>query len=292
MDIIRSEGYYPRIDEDKEIVFKIEDKTYCVDYGGAKLQLSYRFAISPSQHKITTAQIKELAMNVSEGIIMANVDVIELPNEDDRLGVAVCLYTFCYYDEELRRSFPVYLEIVQTALARFCQNLELLSNEPPRRDDIYHPEFRWLPDKVFRKVSIGELTPDVLLAEEDLRNWIKSNLSSTELSKEWDTFKINRVDNYGDYKLIIYQFPTPKVVPEAKYGAVLLNTRTLEIDYYTLEMTYNDKWVYGGMSTERHDNYGEVDSPDLEKFIEWIFSKDKKIVASRDYTKEKQETVN
>lgn len=162
----------------------------------------------------------------------------------------------------------------------------------PRRQDIYQPEFRWFPDKVFSKVSSGELVPDVLMAEDDLRNWIKSNLSSAELSKEWDSFKINRVDNYGDYKLIVYQFPEPKVVPEAKYGAVLLNTKSLEIDYYTLEMTYNDKWVYGSMSTERHNNYGKVDSPDLEKFIEWIFTKDKQIVASRDYTKEKQKTVN
>ena len=32
------------------------------------------------------------------------------------------------------------------------------------------------------------------------------------------------------------------IVPEAQYGAVLMNTKTYEIDYYTLEMTFNDRW--------------------------------------------------
>ncbi len=291
MDIIRFEGYYPRMDEDGEITFKIEGKTYCVEYDGAKLRLSYRFAISPSEYKVTVAQIKELATSVSEGIIMANVDIIELP-VDDRLGVAISLYAFCYYDEELRKSFHVYLEIVREAIARFGQGFELLSNETPRRSDIYEPEFRWMPDVLFKAVADGRLAPEALTDEDWIRKNIQKGVSSEDIAKEWNSFKINRVDNYGDYKLIVYQFPEPKVVPEAKYGAVLLNTQSLEIDYYTLEMTYNNKWVYGSMSTECHNNYGEVDSPDVEKFIEWIFTKDKQIVASRDYTKERQETVN
>lgn len=291
MDIIRFEGYYPQLDDDGEIVFKIEGNTYCVDYDGAKLQLSYRFAISPSEYEVTAAQIKELAASVSEGIIMAKIDVVEFP-EEDMLGMSVSLYTFCYYDAELRKSFPVYLEIVQTAKARFGQGFELLTKEPPRRNEIYHPEFRWLPDVVFKAVTDGRLAPEALADEEWLRENIKNKISSSEISDEWNSFKINRIDNYGEYKLIIYQFPEPKAVPEAKYGAVLMNTTTRDIDYYTLEKTFNDKWVYGSMSAERHSNYGEVDTDDLEKFIEWIFTRDKQIVSGVDYTTEEQKTVN
>ena len=291
MDIIRFEGYYPQLNDDGIISFKIEGSTYCIDRDGAKLRLSYVRALSPLELGVTVAQIKELAAAVSEGIIMAKVDFEEL-SEGDRLGIITYLYTFCYYDEELRKAFPVYLNIVQEAMARFGRGLELLPKESPRRDDIYQPEFRWLPDVIFKAVSEERLAPEALVDEEWIRTKIKKGISTSEIAKEWVSFKINRVDNYGDYKLIVYQFPEPKVVPEAKYGAVLMNTKTLEIDYYTLEMTYNGKWVYGSMTTERHSNYGEVDTDDLDKFIEWIFTKDKQVVASQDYTKERNETVN
>lgn len=291
MDIIRFEGYYPRLDDDGEIVFKIEGDTYGVDYDGAKLQLSYRFAISPSEHEVTAAQIKGLAASVSDGIIMAEIDVIELP-DDDGLGVIISLCTFCYYEEELRKTFSIYLNIVREALTRFGRGFELLTKEPPRRNEIYQPEYRWLPDVVFKAVSQGQLAPEALTDEEWLRENIKNKISSSEMSDEWNSFKINRIDNYGDYKLIVYQFPEPKVVPEAKYGAVLMNTTTLDIDYYTLEKTFNDKWVYGSMTSEQHRNYGEVDTDDLGKFIEWIFTKDKQAVSGVDYTKEEQKTIN
>lgn len=291
MDIIRFEGYYPRLDDDGEIEFKIEGQPFHIEYDGAKLHLSYRFALSPSEHEVTVAQIKELAASVSGGIIMAKIDVVEFP-DDDRLGIAVCLCTFCHYGEELRKAFPVYLNIVQEAMARFGRGLELLPKESPRRDDIYQPEIRWMPDVLFKAVIDGQLAPEALTDEDWIRRNIQKGISSEDAAKEWNSFKINRVDNYGDYKLIVYQFPEPKVVPEAKYGAVLMNTNTLEIDYYTLEKTFNDKWVYGSMTSEQHRNYGEVDTDDLEKFIEWIFTRDKQLVSGVAYTKEGQKTVN
>lgn len=57
-------------------------------------------------------------------------------------------------------------------------------------------------------------------------------------------------------------------------------------------MTFNDRWVYGKMTPERHSNYGEVDTPNLDKFIEWIFTKDKQIVAKYDFSKEQKTTLN
>ena len=49
-----------------------------------------------------------------------------------------------------------------------------------------------------------------------------------------------------------------------------------------MEMTFNDRWVYGKMTTECHSNYGELDTPDLDKFFGWIFTKDKQVVAKYD----------
>ena len=80
---------------------------------------------------------------------------------------------------------------------------------------------------------------------------------------------------------------------EIKIGdAVLLDTMTNHADYYTLEYSYNDKWVYGSTSRRHHANYGEVDSPDLELFVAWIFSSGKKLLHYTDINRNDNETVN
>ena len=290
MDIIRFEGYYPQLDEDGDIIFKIDGDTFNVEYNEAKLSLSYVFLMSGDER-----EIRELAIQVADNIMMSKIFITTFPDHDD-IVVSISLDTYCVYDYECKKVFAAYLRIVRETIARFYRGYEAIQHtkdpQELRRGDIYEPEFRWMPDVLFKAVSEGTLDPAALTNEDWIRKNIQKNAAISYVAQEWDSFKINRVDNYGDYKLIVYQFPEPKVVPEAKYGAVLMNTKTLAIDYYTLEMTYNDKWVYGSMSPECHNNYGEVDTADLEKFIEWIFTKDKTVVASRDYTKERQETVN
>lgn len=290
MDIIRFEGYYPQLDEDGDIIFKIDGDTFNVEYNEAKLSLSYVFLMSGVER-----EIRELATQVADNIMMSKIFITTFPDHDD-IVVSISLDTYCVYDYECKKVFAAYLRIVRETIARFYRGYEAIQHtkdpQELRRGDIYEPEFRWMPDVLFKAISEGTLDPAALTNEDWIRKNIQKNAAISYVAQEWDSFKINRVDNYGDYKLIVYQFPEPKVVPEAKYGAVLMNTKTLAIDYYTLEMTYNGKWVYGSMSTECHNNYGEVDTADLDKFIEWIFTKDKVVVASRDYTKERQETVN
>ena len=291
MDIIRMEGYYPQLDDDGGIIFKIDGDTYNIEYDGARMELSYIFPLSRDEE-----EIKKLAIIATDNIIMSKIYVRAIPDSNGEIVVSICVDAFCVYDFECKKVFSTYLRIVRETLARFEKAYEAIQHiddpQELRRGDIYEPEFRWMPDVLFKAVKEGTLDPAALTDEDWIRQNIQKNAAISYVAKEWDSFKINRVDNYGDYKLIIYQFPEPKVVPEAKYGAVLMNTKTLAIDYYTLEMTYNGKWVYGSMSTECHNNYGEVDTADLDKFIEWIFTKDKTVVASRDYTKERQETVN
>ena len=289
MEIIRMESYYPQLDDDGGIIFKVDGDTFNIEYNEAKLSLSYVFLMSGDER-----EIRELATQVADNIMMSKIFITTFPDHDD-IVVSISLDTYCVYDYECKKVFAAYLRIVRETIARFYRGYEAIqhSKDPQelRRGDIYEPEFRWMPNVLFKAISEGTIDPAVLTDEDWIRKNIQKNAAISYIAKEWDSFKINRVDNYGDYKLIVYQFPEPKVVPEAKYGAVLMNTQTLAIDYYTLEMTYNDKWVYGSMSPECHNNYGEVDTADLDKFIEWIFTNDKTVVASRDYTKERQETV-
>lgn len=118
--------------------------------------------------------------------------------------------------------------------------------------------------------------------------WLRQNIPiycmEQEYIKEWDDFKIQSVNTYGDYKLIIYAFPQPKEISEALYGAVLLNMETHQAHYYTLEYSYNNKWVLGSMDANgEHNNYGTVDSPDLDKFIAWIFEFNTQLMCYADY---------
>lgn len=291
MDVLRFEGYYPYVDDEGDLIFKINGETYVVDYDRAIFSLSYRGRVSGNEQ-----QIRDIAMRVSDGIIISKIIVHKLPQESDNLGVDIRVDACSYYAEDLRKTFPIMMDILRETISRFAHMYNELNDakggELARRDDIYQPEFRWLPDVVFKAVREGNLVPEALTDEDWLRQNIMHGVSSKDIAKEWESFRINRVETYGDYKLIVYQFPEPKITPEAKYGVVLMNTKSLEIDYYTLEMTYNNKWVYGSMTSERHINYGEVESPDLELFIEWVFSNDKQIVASRDYTEKVSDNIN
>ena len=216
--------------------------------------------------------------------------IYELPKEDGSITYALICDAdfFVEYVDQFQRAFPRYLHSVELAVNNLFVSLNRynreVQNEDNFRGDIYNPEYRLIP-YMLQGVKSDHLLPDALVDEEWIRREIQTRCSSNECKEEWDSFKINRVNKFGDYKLIIYQFPEPKIAPEAKYGAVLLNTNTLDSNYYTLEMSVEDRWYYGGVSEDRHLNYGEAESTDLDHFIEWIFSNDKQIEASTDYNK-------
>ena len=290
MEYLRQEGFCPETDANdaKVVSFKYQRKSM-------NIAIIDNFCRVSSLWRATRDETNLEAMYASTMKVMDEYRYIRVIYSRDILEFAVdqIITSLNHFKEVFNLSLDLISEAEQIHQREY-NNLAGPedADESYRRNDIYHPEFRWMPDVLFKAVSEGTLDPAALTDEDWIRKNIQKNAAISYVAQEWDSFKINRVDNYGDYKLIVYQFPEPKVVPEARYGAVLMNTQTLAIDYYTLEMTYNGKWVYGSMSTECHNNYGEVDTDDLDKFIEWIFTNDKTVVASRDYTKERQETVN
>ena len=201
---------------------------------------------------------------------------------------------FVVHVDNFERVFPIYLSNLETAAGHFLYTLDQYKNSkdvqygaemPQRRDNIYNPEYRWFPH-IMKEVCASKIAMEALTDEEWLRTAVQSMCNDDAIRNEWREFKIKRVDNYGDYKLIVYQFPKPKVAPEAKYGIIMLNKQALEASYYTLEMSLNDGWFYGGVAEDRHLNYGSAESADLDKFIEWIFSSNKQVVTSTNYKKE------
>lgn len=73
--------------------------------------------------------------------------------------------------------------------------------------------------------------------------------------------------------MALYIFPKPRQVPEAAFGAVLINTTDNNARYYTLEYSFDGAWVLGSMDQTTHSNYGNLENPSLKSFIDWVVAR-------------------
>lgn len=287
-DFLTQRGLSPEpIDGNDGFNFTSHDTNYRLLYDGER-DLTIRYGCELEENDV---KIAGKILDSYEGKVLGCFRrIYELPKEDGSITYALICDAdfFVEYVDQFQRAFPRYLHSVELAVNNLFVSLNRYNREVQSEDnsrgDIYNPEYRLIP-RILQGMKTDHLLPDALVDEEWIRREIQTRCSSNECKEEWDSFKINRVNKFGDYKLIIYQFPEPKIAPEAKYGAVLLNTNTLDSNYYTLEMSVEDRWYYGGVSEDRHLNYGEAESADLDRFIEWIFSNDKQIETSTDYNK-------
>lgn len=92
----------------------------------------------------------------------------------------------------------------------------------------------------------------------------------------WDEFVIS-VEKFDDIRVIFYSFPIPQKEPEAKYGALVFNSTTRYLAYYTLEMCgHPGRWALGQNTTDHHALLGMYDmEPTKENFLKLIIPKDK-----------------
>ena len=96
-------------------------------------------------------------------------------------------------------------------------------------------------------------------------------LDDLKAAKVWENFEKIQVDE--ENMIVLYTFPKPEDVPEAIYGAVLLNQTTNELKYFTLEASYNDRWAVCCRDTSMHSCHGFWDSADKDKFVQWVMSR-------------------
>ena len=142
-----------------------------------------------------------------------------------------------------------------------------------RRHDIrYHVQQYFIPEMV-ECVMDGYL-PFIALFPS--AQWLSNlrmdyELDDLKAAKVWESFEKIQVDE--DTMIVLYTFPKPEDVPEAAYGAVLLNQATNEIKYFTLEASYEDKWAVCSRDTSMHSCHGFWDSADKAKFVEWVMDR-------------------
>ena len=96
----------------------------------------------------------------------------------------------------------------------------------------------------------------------------KFNPEELKAAKLWESFEKIEIDE--DNMIILYTFPQPEDMPEALYGAVLLNHSANELKYFTLEASNDGKWAVCSKDTSRHMLLDFWDSADKDKFVEWV----------------------
>lgn len=291
--IIRIEGFYPQ-EKDGLIYFKSNGLTYQISHDAPKLTLCYKF-IYDGTYNLACG----VALEVQDTIMCGKISLTRLTDEPKKVGVIISVEMLTYFTDELKLNFAHYFQILNDMAALFNDRYIQLTSKKGcanyRRNEIYCPEYYLIP-QLLDDVYNGRLTMESLTNEE----WLRQNIRQyciehfgKEVTGEWDDFKIQSVNIYGDYKLIIYAYPQPKMNPEALYGGILLNMATRQAYYYTLEYSYANKWVLGSMNVnEEHNNYGTVDSPDLDKFIAWILGNNKSLKLMEKYKHQPDEIVN
>ena len=139
-----------------------------------------------------------------------------------------------------------------------------------RRHDIrYHVQQYFIPEMV-ECVEDGYLPYIALFPSAQWYSNLRMEYDIEDLkaAKVWESFEKIQMDE--DKLIILYTFPQPEDVPEAIYGAVLVNQTTNEVKYFLLEASYEDKWAVCSRNTSMHSCHDFWDSPDKEKFIEWV----------------------
>jgi hypothetical protein len=96
------------------------------------------------------------------------------------------------------------------------------------------------------------------------------DIEELKAAKVWESFE--KIDVDEDHMIILYTFPEPEEVPEALYGAILFEQSTGDIQYFTLEASYEGRWAKCSRSVSMHSLKGFWDSADKDKFLEWVKS--------------------
>ena len=87
---------------------------------------------------------------------------------------------------------------------------------------------------------------------------------------EWKKLHVAKSTMNGK-EYIVYTFPEPKQIPEAKYGVVVLNPSEQKASYYTMEYSMGGDWVMGSSSGDMHFNMGSLGSDaSLQAFMDRI----------------------
>lgn len=147
------------------------------------------------------------------------------------------------------------------------------SSDSERHLCLYYLEYKFIPTLV-AEVSAGKLPHNAILQTSVWETYIKESVDKN-FFLEWDELQCEGCKIDETYVMALYIFPTPRKTPEAAFGAVLINTKTNNATYYTLESSFGGNWVLGSTTLNAHYNLGNLPNPELKSFIDWVVKKAK-----------------
>ena len=106
----------------------------------------------------------------------------------------------------------------------------------------------------------------------NIQNWEKifKTTFKDQHKVEWKKLHVAKSTMNGK-EYIVYTFPEPKQIPEAKYGVVVLNPSEHKASYYTMEYSLGGDWVMGSSSGDMHFNMGSLGAnASLQTFMDEI----------------------
>lgn len=157
----------------------------------------------------------------------------------------------------------------EEAVAEVKPQRELTDDE--KHSYRYFLQYKFIPDLV-AGVTKGEISPKSILATGGWEEFMKKHVDD-DFFLEWDELHCDGIKINETYVMVLYIFPKPRQVPEAAFGAVLINTIDNNARYYTLEYSFDGAWVLGSMDQMTHRNYGKLENPSLKSFIDWVVAR-------------------
>ena len=86
-------------------------------------------------------------------------------------------------------------------------------------------------------------------------------------------FYCNKLEMKEGHVIYFYNFPEPRSLGDALYGAVVVNKATLSVQYYKLELNLDKEWFLCEQTRDRHRILDTSKSRDRSEFINWILNR-------------------
>ena len=138
-----------------------------------------------------------------------------------------------------------------------------------------HRCWRYIQDKFIPKL-IDNVSDGYLPALALEGGWVADIERSYDMHPlTGNGFYSNKLEIKEGYVVFFYNFPEPLAVGGALYGAVLLNKATSAIEYYTLELSRDDKWSIVSKSSTKRQNFAITESRDRSTFLNWVINRAK-----------------
>jgi hypothetical protein len=101
-----------------------------------------------------------------------------------------------------------------------------------------------------------------------------------EFNFNWSKFKCRDYPLGETHVAYLYEFPKPKQVADVRYSAVVVNVKTGNAAYYTLERALGGSYVVCQATVNDHYNLGTLDRlklPLVLRFVCWLFKQSKSL---------------